>query len=264
MATDVAPVPGHGTPDAALPFPPEEYRRLVGPTDLDAFDNPTGAPVFAHLPPAAYASVLDFGCGCGRIARRMIQQEPRPARYLGLDRHAGMIEWCREHLSPRAPGFEFQHHDAFHERYNAAGAGSGVPFPVAERSVTLVVAWSVFTHLLEADAVHYVRETARVLADDGVALTTWFLFDKRGFPMMQAFQNALYINTVDPTNAVIFDVDWLREQVHAAGLVVTRVVPPAVRGFQWIVELQRAVPGRASQAFPDDVAPLGIVRAPLD
>ena len=44
---------------------------------------------------------------------------------------------------------------------------------------------------------------------DGVAVTTWFLFDKANFPMMQEFQNALYISDFDPTNAVIFDRTWL-------------------------------------------------------
>ena len=32
-----------------LPFPPIEMRMLVGPTDLAAFDNPTGAPVFPDI-----------------------------------------------------------------------------------------------------------------------------------------------------------------------------------------------------------------------
>ena len=44
-----------------------------------------------------------------------------------------------------------------------------------------------------------------MLRDGGIAVTTFFLFDKAGFPMMQEFQNAPYINLDDPTNAVIFD-----------------------------------------------------------
>jgi hypothetical protein len=58
-------------------------RRLVGPVDPAEFDNPTGAPVFDGLPDDRFASVLDFGCGCGRIARRMIQQTPRPSATRG-------------------------------------------------------------------------------------------------------------------------------------------------------------------------------------
>ena len=40
---------------------------------------------------------------------------------------------------------------------------------------------------------------------DGWLHASWFLFDKRLFPMMQPFQNALFINETDPSNAVIFD-----------------------------------------------------------
>src|SRR5439155_7699 len=80
---------------------------LVGTADPSLFDNPTGRLVVGGVPPEAYDSVLDFGCGCGRIARQLIQQDPRPRAYLGIDVHRGMIQWCRENLAPRAPGFRF-------------------------------------------------------------------------------------------------------------------------------------------------------------
>jgi SAM-dependent methyltransferase len=246
-----------------LPLPPEEYRRLVGPTEVRFFDNPAGTPVFPDLPLGVYASVLDFGCGCGRLARQFLQQTPRPGRYMGLDRHAGMIAWCQAHLAPAADTFEFRHHNAFHPHLNPDGVADPLPFPVSDASISLVVAWSVFTHLFEAETAFYLREVARVLTDDGVALTTWLLFDKSGFPMMQEFQNALFINAIDPTNAVIFDRAWLRGRIRDAGLTMTHIVPPAVRGYQWVIHLQRQASGRADLDFPDDLAPIGIVRAPL-
>jgi SAM-dependent methyltransferase len=246
-----------------LPFPPEEYRRLVGPTELRFFDNPTGAPVFANLPLDVYASVLDFGCGCGRLARQFLQQQPRPERYLGFDRHAGMIDWCRSQLAPAAATFDFQHHNAYHPHLNPDGVAHPLPFPAPDASASLVIAWSVFTHLLEADTDFYLREVARVLTSDGIAVTTWFVFDKAGFPMMQEFQNALFINAVDPTNAVIFDRTWLRARIDEAGLMMTHIVPPAVRGYQWTLRLQRRSADRIALDFPEDTAPFGIMRAPV-
>src|SRR4051794_40460890 len=88
---------------ADLPVPPLEMREAVGPTDPAAFDNPTRQPVFPGFPDFAYESVFDFGCGCGRLARQMIQQQPRPQRYLGVDLNLPLIEWCQQNLSPRAP-----------------------------------------------------------------------------------------------------------------------------------------------------------------
>lgn len=246
-----------------LPLPPDEYRRLVGPTEAKFFDNPTGAPLFPGLPLDVYRSVLDFGCGCGRLARQFLQQRPRPERYLGLDRHAGMIEWCQGQLAPAASAFEFRHHDAFHPHLNPGGHVDPLPFPAADESISLVVAWSVFTHLYEAETEFYLREIARVLTGDGMAMTTWFLFDKAGFPMMQEFQNALFINATDPTNAVIFDRTWLRARLHAAGLMMSDIVRPALRGYQWTILLRRQAADRVEPAFPEDNAPLGILRAPV-
>ena len=248
----------------ALPLPPPLLRQLVGPTEEHFFDNPTGGLVFgAELPAEAYATVLDFGCGCGRLARQLIQQRPRPGRYLGLDLHAGMIEWCRRNLAPHAPGFEFQHHDVHNLGLNPAGKERTQPFPVPPAWASLVIAWSVFTHVNEAQAQFYLEQAARALRPDGWLLSTWFLFDKTHFPMMQSFQNALFINDVDPTNAVIFDRDWLRHSLRAAGLGVAAATPPAVRGYQWRLVLRPRAALAAEAEFPPDIAPVGVKPPPL-
>ncbi len=183
-------------------MPPRELRKLVGPTEPEPFDNPTGALVFPDVPEQAYAFVFDFGCGCGRLARQLIQQQPAPQRYIGVDPQRSSVEWCRANLTPHAPHFTFAHHDVFHEFVNPEGKLDPLPLPAPGGQITLFIAWSVFTHLLDAEASFYLRELARVLSPNGVAVTTWFLFDKRDFPMMQAFQNTLYISDFDPTNAV--------------------------------------------------------------
>ncbi len=125
---------------ANLPLPPLAYRELVGPTEERFFDNPTGNIVFPALPAAPYDFVLDFGCGCGRLARQLIQQEPRPRRYVGVDLHVGMIQWCRENLEPLAPGFEFHHHDVHNPTFNPQGAARSMALPVADRCVSLALA----------------------------------------------------------------------------------------------------------------------------
>jgi SAM-dependent methyltransferase len=247
-----------------LPFPPLEMRQLVGQTDEGGFDNPSGKLVFPEIPVECYTDVFDFGCGCGRLARQLIQQTPRPSRYLGIDLHKGMIEWCQRNLSPQAPTFRFSHHDVHNLGLNPGkDRAKALPFDVPDKSFTLVVAWSVFTHLLESQTVHYINEVARILRTDGIFLSTWFTFDKQDFPMMQEFQNALYINEFDPTNAVIFDRRWLRRVIIEAGLVPTSITPPTVRGFQWVLQIRPQKPGVVAVDFPTDLAPVGIVRSPL-
>jgi SAM-dependent methyltransferase len=203
--------------------------------------------------------VLDFGCGCGRIARQLLQQEDPPRKYLGIDIHKGMIRWDQDNLA--LGGFAFQHHDVYNRGLNPEGPTRVLPLP--DGPFSLVIAWSVFTHLLEEQAVHYLREIARVLAPDGYFVSTWFLFDKQGFPMMQDFQNALYINPRDPTNAVIFDRDWLKAELADLGLGVTSIEPPAVFGFQWKLTIRPLGAADEPVDFPTDSALPGRIAPPM-
>jgi SAM-dependent methyltransferase len=239
-------------------------RELVGPTDPAAFDNPSGDLLYPYLPAHAYGAVLDFGCGCGRVARQLIQQRDRPRRYLGIDLHRGMIEWCQENLTPHAPGFEFVHHDVRNASFNTGREKpETAPFPAADDTFTLVQAFSVFTHVIERHLGFYLKEVARVLRADGILHSTWFLFDKRDFPMMQDSQNALYINDLDPWNAVIFDRAWLRERAAELGLTISSVRPPHTRGFQWTVLMTPVEQGLPEAEFPLDEAPVGRQPPPL-
>jgi SAM-dependent methyltransferase len=218
-------------------MPPAEYRRLVCYDD-ESFHIARAALAFPQVPPGLYDSVFEFGCGCGRIARQLLCQIPKPRRYVGVDFHRGMINWCRENLTACDPNFQFFHHDVWN-----LGLGPDntrqltAPFPVGSGEFTLLIAHSVFTHLHKEQAEFYLSEVARVLADRGIARTTWFFFDKRTFPMMLDFQVCLYINEIDPSNAVIYDLRWFLEAVRRCGLSVKEAIPPATRGQQWEVFL---------------------------
>ena len=269
---------------ATLPIPPEDMRAMVGPRDPDVFDNPTGAPIYEdyELPDAAYDAVFDFGCGCGRQARQLLQQTPRPRRYVGIDPHRPMIEWCRANLSPVDPAFQFFHHDVYSPSYARENAlRLAAPFPVEDHSFSLVLAHSVFTHLYQAQSDYYLHEVARILRPGGVAFTSWFFFDPRSFPFLPADRFCLFINEAAFSQAVIYDREWVVEAVRRAGLCVTRAAPPAVPGHQWTVFLGPRSPGAVDRlplgaewaewlsgatykpmASPNPAAGTGVVRLP--
>jgi hypothetical protein len=98
---------------------------------------------------------------------------------------------------------------------------------------------------------------------DGLLYATWFLFDKRAFPMMQPFQNTLYINRADPTNAVIYDRAWLLKALEATGLVLVDAQPPEMRGFHWYLAIAKKHPGVEPVELPSDEAPYGSMPSPL-
>ncbi len=236
-------------------MPPLEYRTWVGPLEDSFYDNPERSLVYPEFPAERYDSVFDFGCGCGRVARQLILQRPRPLRYVGIDLHPELIAWCQANLEAAAPGFRFHHHDVFDKLANpGAGKAEVLAFPVEDDSVTLFEALSIFTHIPQRHLVFYLREAARVLAGGGEMNASFLLFEKSDFAAL-AFdpnRNALYIDDEYPPAAVYFDRRWLQQTLAEVGLTVTRIAMyPQARGYQWRLILQPSRPDVEGIALPD-------------
>ncbi|HJZ60480.1 MAG TPA: class I SAM-dependent methyltransferase [Gemmataceae bacterium] len=229
----------------SIPMPPRELRRIVGPTEPEAFDNPRGEPLFAPagLPPDAYDVVFDFGCGCGRLARQLLQQKPRPRRYVGVDAHRGMVEWCQQNLSPVDPAFQFFHHNVYSPSYAPENSlRLAEPFPVEVGEVSLFIGLSVFTHLCRPQTEYYLGELERVLRPRGVAFTTWFFFDRDSFPFFPEGPFSLYRSEECFDQAVIYDRRWFLDTVRRAGLGVRSGTHQGLAGHQWAVVLEKRTP----------------------
>jgi len=132
------------------------------------------------------ARVLDIGCGSGRTAR-FLADSPHIAEYVGFDVVPEAVSWCRRFVTPATSGrFRFEHLDARSLAYNPAGkiAATDVRFPVADRSVDLAIAASLFTHLLEPDAMHYLTELSRVLVRGGIVVLSLHRETSPGLPFI--------------------------------------------------------------------------------
>jgi SAM-dependent methyltransferase len=99
------------------------------------------------------ASILDFGCGCGRVIRHLGNLG---ADLHGCDRNAAMVSWCQAHL----PFAAFLVNDV----------RPGLPYEPG--AFSLVYALSVFTHLPADLQAGWTAELSRVLAAGGVLLVT--------------------------------------------------------------------------------------------
>jgi SAM-dependent methyltransferase len=97
--------------------------------------------------------VLDFGCGCGRVARHW---PDFPGEFWGTDANEDLVEWCRGHL----------HFGTFIEN------GAEPPLPVSDDVFDAVYAISVFTHLTEAAQSAWIAELARVVRPGGKVIFT--------------------------------------------------------------------------------------------
>lgn len=214
-------------PDS-LPIPPLALRELVGVPDAARFDNPDGAPIFGELhfgplePREAYRHVFDLGCGCGRHARQLLQQDPRPERYVGVDLNPEMIAWCQANLT--ADGFSYAHHDVHNHTYGPDNSHHETqPIQQHGADFTLINAHSVFTHLFPAQSEHYLRECAAMLAPRGLMRTSWFFFHRAWFPALAPHRHAIFFDEGDPRMAVYHDWGWFVRLVRALGLAVVHV-----------------------------------------
>jgi SAM-dependent methyltransferase len=102
-------------------------------------------------------SLLDFGCGCGRLLLAM-RRSPllSGCRLVGSDVDAEAIGWLRA----ACPDLKL------------AVNSFSPPLPFEDDQFDVIVSFSVFTHLDERSQFAWLHELRRVLSPDGVALLT--------------------------------------------------------------------------------------------
>lgn len=132
-----------------FPLPPPRLRLTVaGTADANWFlegGRAAAESIREALPERmeSLGSLLDFGCGCGRVVRWW---SGLPGEVHGTDYNAGLVAWCRANLP-------FARFDV-----NATEP----PLPYARERFDLVYALSVLTHLPEATQLAWLRELHRV------------------------------------------------------------------------------------------------------
>lgn len=222
-------------------IPPRRLASYVGDSDFAA----TGDEFLGHFRElgglAPGDRVLEMGCGIGRMARVLAGVLRPPGSYDGFDVVSSGIAWCQAHYRDTPAPFRFVHANLRNAAYNPAGAlrADEYRFPYGDGAFDLVIATSLFTHLLAGDADHYLAEAARVLVPGGRLLATWYLIPDpdRGVPPPPfartdpAAPTALR-NPDVPEEAVAFDERWLRDRLAAHGLSWDTLARGSWRGGQ--------------------------------
>jgi hypothetical protein len=152
-------------PDPALHTDvPDENRRfrVIGNRDLGGFVN-TGATDYYRLDRALHAvsgkhlhefdHVLDWGVGCGRVARHF--PRAHAAAFTGCDIDHDNVRWCSEHLGGRF-----------------VASGIAPPLPFENDAFDVIYGVSVFTHLREPLQLQWLTELSRVAVGGAYLLMT--------------------------------------------------------------------------------------------
>ena len=149
--------PGRVAVADGTPLPPRRLMvRVAGTADADWFVRSGRAAydaIAAHVPLGGVDSVLDFGCGCGRVTRYWAGFA---GSVTGSDLDAPAVAWCRANL----PFARFEQN------------GLAPPLAFADESFDLVYALSVFTHLTAELQLAWRDELRRVLRAGGSLLVT--------------------------------------------------------------------------------------------
>ncbi len=127
--------------------------------------------------------ILDVGCGSGIIG---IASEPfieKKGRYIGLDVNEKDINFCKNHYPDES--FLFKHLCTFNQAYAPEQRQCGRQWDIPDKSIDMLTALSVWTHLNEKDAVFYFKEIGRVLKPGGKAIVTFFLLDKTYYDSLE-------------------------------------------------------------------------------
>jgi SAM-dependent methyltransferase len=228
--------------DGSLPAPPAE-NVFVGDGDYRAI----GAEYLGHfvriggLKP--FESVLDIGCGIGRMAVPLTQYlDSGTAFYEGVDPVNAGIEWCVQNITSAYPNFRFCRVDVAHELYNPGGAIAGreIVLPFADAKFDFVAMVSVATHLPEAEISAYAREIARLLAPGGRLFLTAFIV-AAGDPDRPTARprftsgnrpGTWFGDPLAPLGAIGFDAGIIEDILKKAGLQVQRVSLGHWRGIE--------------------------------
>jgi SAM-dependent methyltransferase len=141
------------------------------------------------------SSVLEIGCGLGRIAFPLRFVLSEAGTYDGFDICRYKIDFLNR-FHEAYPNFRFYWANVRNAHYNPKGKieAREYHFPYADDAFDLVYAASVFTHLLPEAAGHYFAESARVLRSGGRCVFSFFLLDfyRRGHPRPLGFADPLF------------------------------------------------------------------------
>ena len=175
-------------------------------------------------------TILDIGCGTGRMAIPLMKYLSPSGRYLGFDISEKAIAWCQRTITKQNPNFSFHFANIRNTEYNPNGKLSAIDyrFPCEDNTIDFAFATSVFTHMRRDEVTHYIRELHRTLKPTGRAMLSFFILDEENDHLMHNENAMLKFNheidgyyTVDPKTperAIAYRVETVNSIISNTGL----------------------------------------------
>jgi len=119
-------------------------------------------------------SVLDFGCGQGRLAIGLLLCCPDLGNYTGIDTDLDAINWCKRWIQKYHLKYTFLHVKAHNALYNPT-ATDRPNLPISKYSFDVIFLNSVFSHMLSDDVSFYLNQLFQGLKEGGIIYLTAFI-----------------------------------------------------------------------------------------
>ncbi len=148
---------------SSLPAPPPHLTLRVTGCEVPSVFLTSGMQIYRdfwttvckYKDPLSIKSMLDWGCGCGRITGFFLKFSKIP-QICGCDIDVEAIAWCQDNLKPAEFSVVRPH----------------PPTAYADHAFDLIISLSVFTHLSREVQFLWLREMQRILAPGGLFVAT--------------------------------------------------------------------------------------------
>jgi len=148
--------------------------------------------------------VLDIGCGIGRLAIPLTKYLDEKGSYEGFDIVESGITWCKNNIQSKFPKFNFFHVDLRNDLYNleTKSQSTSYAFPYKTDEFDFVFLTSVFTHMMPEDVSSYLTQINKVLKNDGICFSTFFIMNDKSTSLMKM------------SDGIQFDYDFTNYYLH--------------------------------------------------
>lgn len=146
------------------------YDEFGSRQDLQGwYEDPANAALIARARFEEATSVLEFGCGTGRLAAALLEKRlPKDCRYLGLDASGTMHRLAHARLRPWEPRAEVRQTDG------------GMSLAIPSQSIDRVLTTYVLDLLSLQDIAAFLDEAHRVLTSTGLLCAVGLTPGERG------------------------------------------------------------------------------------
>jgi len=185
----------------------ENYRRTGFRVAADIYNT---ALDLASDPHRKGYSIVDLGCGCGRIATYLAQWLDA-SNFLGVDIWRAGIDWATEHITATYGNYRFHCSVPGQKGYDASEHHR---VPVEAAQTDYVISTSLFTHLDVRACDGYLQEIGRILKPGALAYLTFFFRDEESMPAAEQIAQRLKMPMTKEADAWFYGHDGYIDIFH--------------------------------------------------